>query len=163
MQPTQLSSRAIERPRFSFESKTFRLTRLQRDWLDFRWVRMKLNLKKKKKRKKGTKRENKMIVTDCYCDGFSLLYYWIRVFICKPRQEISIVSHSRGIKNRQQREKKTYLARFSVRLEKCRAANYGRTSYWIQNNFNLLPRWPSNTSSTIVKLLDTKQYSFAIL
>lgn len=37
-----------ERSRFSFESKTFRLTRLQRDWLDFRCVRMKLNLKKEK-------------------------------------------------------------------------------------------------------------------
>lgn len=157
MQPTQLSSRAIERPRFSFESKTFRLTRLQRDRLDFRCVRMKLNLKKRRKKRK----QNDRNMENCYCDGFDMLYYWIGVFICKARKKSRILEKELKIVNK--RRKKNVFGKVSGRLEKCRAANYGRISYWIQNNFNLLPRQPSNASSTIVKLLDTKQYSFAIL
>lgn len=106
MQPTQLSSRAIERPRFSFESKTFRLTRLQRDWLDFRCVRMKLNLKKRRKKRKQNDRNTE----NCYCDGFGMLYYWIGVFICKARKKSRILEKELKIVNK--RRKKMYLARF---------------------------------------------------
>lgn len=109
MQPTQLSSRAIERPRFSFESKTFRLTRLQRDWLDFRCVRMKLNLKKRRKKRKQNDRNTE----NCYCDGFGMLYYWIGVFICKARKK-SRLYHilEKELKIVNKRRKKMYLARF---------------------------------------------------
>lgn len=106
MQPTQLSSRAIERPRFSFESKTFRLTRLQRDRLDFRCVRMKLNLKKRRKKRK----QNDRNMENCYCDGFDMLYYWIGVFICKARKKSRILEKELKIVNK--RRKKMYLARF---------------------------------------------------
>lgn len=106
MQPTQLSSRAIERPRFSFESKTFRLTRLQRDRLDFRCVRMKLNLKKRRKKRKQNDRNTE----NCYCDGFGMLYYWIGVFICKARKKSRILEKELKIVNK--RRKKMYLARF---------------------------------------------------
>lgn len=109
MQPTQLSSRAIERPRFSFESKTFRLTRLQRDRLDFRCVRMKLNLKKRRKKRKQNDRNTE----NCYCDGFGMLYYWIGVFICKARKK-SRLYHilEKELKIVNKRRKKMYLARF---------------------------------------------------
>lgn len=90
-----------------------------------------------------------------------MLYYWIGVFICKARKKSRILEKELKIVNK--RRKKNVFGKVSGRLKKCRAANYGRISYWIQNNFNLLPRQPSNASSTIVKLLDTKQYSFAIL
>lgn len=110
---------------------------------------------------KSKKRENKMIVTRKTVIAMDSACSIIESECLFVKKEISY--SRKGIKNRQQKEKKNVFGKVSRRFEKCRAANYGRISYWIQNNFNLLPRRPSNASSTIVKLLDTKQYSFAIL